>query len=486
MRLRHHLVIHPLLFAIYPVLHLYASNVDRVSFAQTLMPLAVSLGMSILLFLALRLLLGHSGKAGFLTSAALIWFFSYGHVCEALNVKRVAIWDWVPDRHGYLVILWGFLFVLAVLVIAKATNDLRSVTACFNILSALLIGASLLTVLFHGITNGGFSPPADASENQIHLLSPENPPDIYYIILDSYGRADVLRQACDYDNSEFVEHLTAKGFYVAPQSRSNYALTYLSLASSLNIEYINYLSDDLGVNSTDVAVPFSMVVDNRVQRTLREAGYRFIHISSGWGPTDSNRFADINYRAGVDDDFTTILWQTTVLDLVSPRLAAVKRARTQFAFESMSKVAEFQEPTFVFAHLMVPHFPFVFDRDCHAESPTRGVWGFRDEDDLKAYVDQLICVNRMVERLVDEILANSGSPPIIILQADHGPSADMGIFNAFYLPGDGRSHLYASMTPVNTFRLIFDVYFGTELGLLEDRSYSSTDAHPYQFTQLAE
>lgn len=486
MRLRGDLVIHPLLFAIYPIVHLYASNVDRVSFAQTLAPLAVSLGISILLFLGLRLLLGDSSKAGCLTSATLIWFFSYGYACEALEVKRVAIWDWVPDRHGYLVILWGLLFLLVVLAVVKAGDDLRLVTSSLNVLSALLIAVSLLAVLVHSMGHRGTALPAAAPENQIHFAGDQEPPDIYYIILDSYGRADVLREVFDHDNSQFIEHLTSKGFYVAPESRSNYALTYLSLASSLNMEYLDYLSDEPGINSTDVSAPFSMVVDNRVQRSLRGAGYRFIHFSSGWGATDRNRFADINYRAGVDNDFKTALLQTTMLDLVSPPYAAQKRRRTQYAFAMIGKIAEMREPTFVFAHLMVPHFPFVFDRDCDAQPRTLGVWGFRERRDLEAYVDQLICVNTMVVALVEEILAESASPPIIILQADHGPSEDMAILNAIHLPGDGQSQLYASITPVNTFRLIFNVYFGTELGLLQDRSYFSTDAHPYQFIELVE
>jgi len=92
----------------------------------------------------------------------------------------------------------------------------------------------------------------------------------------------------------------------------------------------------------------------------------------------------------------------------------------------------------------------------------------------------------MAEALADEILARSEVPPIIVLQADHGPSEEMGIFNAFYFPEDGRSYLYPSITPVNTFRLIFDFYFGTNLGLLEDRSYFSNYGHPYEFIRVTD
>ena len=74
----------------------------------------------------------------------------------------------------------------------------------------------------------------------------EHKPDIYYIILDAYARADVMQDFYGYDNSHFVEQLTDLGFYVAPCSQSNYAWTGLSLTSSLNMNYLQelYISAD--------------------------------------------------------------------------------------------------------------------------------------------------------------------------------------------------------------------------------------------------
>ena len=61
----------------------------------------------------------------------------------------------------------------------------------------------------------------------------------------------------------------------------------------------------------------------------------------------------------------------------------------------------------------------------------------------------------------------------------------MGILNAYYLPGVDSSLLYPSITPVNSFRLAFDLYFGTHLGLLPDVSYTYVDYnHPYQFLDV--
>jgi hypothetical protein len=45
---------------------------------------------------------------------------------------------------------------------------------------------------------------------------------------------------------------------------------------------------------------------------------------------------------------------------------------------------------------------------------------------------------------------------------------------AYYFPGKDVSELaYPTMTPVNSFRLVFNTYFGGNFPLLEDTSYFS-------------
>jgi hypothetical protein len=78
-------------------------------------------------------------------------------------------------------------------------------------------------------------------------------------------------------------------------------------------------------------------------------------------------------------------------------------------------------------------------------------------------------------QLVKSLLAKSTIPPIIIIQGDHGYSTNdevlPRILNAYYLPGNGAEKLYPSITPVNTFRLILNTYFGGNYPMLPDHSY---------------
>ena len=78
--------------------------------------------------------------------------------------------------------------------------------------------------------------------------------------------------------------------------------------------------------------------------------------------------------------------------------------------------------------------------------------------------------------------------PIIIIQGDHGLFSSnldwrFGILNAYYLPGH-NDLLYPKITPVNTFRLIFNSYFGTDYQLLPDISYYSDLPYLYNFSPV--
>jgi hypothetical protein len=95
------------------------------------------------------------------------------------------------------------------------------------------------------------------------------------------------------------------------------------------------------------------------------------------------------------------------------------------------------------------------------------------------YAEQATFIGHEVLKAVDEILRSSSVAPIIVIQGDHGsPFANheqrMKILNAYYLPGaEPDNLLYPSISPVNTFRVILDTYFGQRLPILEDASYFS-------------
>jgi hypothetical protein len=202
------------------------------------------------------------------------------------------------------------------------------------------------------------------------------------------------------------------------------------------------------------------------------------------------------------------LLRNTVLDPIGtslglwgePRKAQWERVR--YEFDKLGEIPGRTGPTFVFAHFTVPHPDFVFDRDGSFLTPELAA----ERTSEAQYIDQLVATNKMVETLIDRLLTDSKTPPIIVLQGDEGDvpwgidwddvswdqvtdtelREELGILNAYYFPGSDGKTLYASITPVNSFREVLNLYFGANLELLPDRSYISRPRQPYAFYDVTE
>jgi hypothetical protein len=153
----------------------------------------------------------------------------------------------------------------------------------------------------------------------------------------------------------------------------------------------------------------------------------------------------------------------------------IHRDRILFVLDKLESLPNIRSPKFVFAHIISPHGPFVFGPN---GEPVQ-----RNPIHANGYANQLQYINQRILALIDSILEQSPISPIIILQGDHGPlliseTGRMGILNAYYFP-DGRIDLlYESVSPVNTFRIILNEFFGEEFAILDDISYASPYSDP--------
>lgn len=494
------LAIHPFLFAIFPILFLFAHNVGEVSFSEILLPTAIVLGFTFVLVLSSGLVLKDNKKAGIIVSIFWVLCFSYGHVYQIIR------W-WIRPR--YLLLCWGILFICGAYFIIKTRKDLHNLTKVLNIMATFLVVISLINIVPYKLKTWAISQDIKNTENieisPADLRKPDTFPDIYYIILDTYASASTLKEVYNFDNSEFINYLSDRGFYVASKSRANYACTPQSLASSLNMNYINYLSDKVGKKSKDRTVVHRMLQDYKVWRFLKAKGYKFIHSGSWWGPTSRNKYADININLPLSLEFPLSLYRTTMICPIDDALGitqlgsihARQQKRIPYKFDKLAEIPNIKEPVFVFAHVLFPHPPFIFDRNGNLLSKKEA----KRRGRVVNYVDQLIFTNKKVEVLIHKLLSKSQSPPIIILQADEGPhpqrwwdnpnlnwkqatEAELRektrILNAYYLPGIEGNVLYPSITPVNSFRLVFNLYFNTHFELLPDKTYCFIDkSHIY-------
>ena len=355
-----------------------------------------------------------------------------------------------------------------------------------------------------------YDPDKAVAELQPYLAqaaSPDQPPDIYHFIFDRYTSEEVLAQDFDTDNSEIGHFLEDHGFYLARGSNSNYQKTGHSVASTFHMDYLDQLADDPHVKDANWRPIYKMLDDHRAGRFLKSRGYRFAQFGSWWVGTYNSPLADENRPHGFSE-FGMLYWRMTMLrplfhimpdTPLTMRLdwdnAQCQRVGPQV--EEIKRIGENStEPLYVFAHILVPHGPenFTTDGGClsQQEAAKRG--------EAQGYLDQIEYANQIMREIVATLQAPGRRPAVIIFQADEGPfprrdgripwqnaSADdprikTGILNAYYFPGKDYSGLWQDITPVNTYRILFNTYFGTRLPLLEDHIYAfPNDGKIYEF-----
>jgi hypothetical protein len=497
MKLIKNFPVYILLFSIFPILSLLGFNISEVEPDVLLRPLLVSTLTTLLLFLALRLLFRDWYKAALGSTIFLLLFFTYGHVYNYL--KAINIGGIILGRHRLMVPVWVGLGIFSLWWIGKKVRDARKFVPTLN-----LVAAFLLIYPTFQVSSYIWSETNTRNQTQQAIIEASSKlplgyaPDIYYIILDAYGRDDVLSDVYDYDNTPFLSDLEEMEFYVARCSQSNYAQTMLSMTSSLNMNYLDKLSNDLTSNTDNRAPLRALGKYNAVRKFLDSIGYNTVSFATNF-PVSEWKDADYFFTPtlGGMNDFELMIMQTSAgrvfmdsfFEPPETRSAEWYRLRTLFALDQLKTVVQHVPgPRFVFAHLVIPHHPFVF-------GPNGEEINYIDQSvpDFPYYVvgyrNQVIFINKRIEEVIKTILAESDNPPIIVIQGDHGPAPfdvienRMYILNAYYLPG-GSQGLYKTISPVNTFRLILNNYFDQNFEMLDDVSYFSKYDIPYNYINI--
>ena len=174
-------------------------------------------------------------------------------------------------------------------------------------------------------------------------------PDIYYIILDGYCRQDVLKESYQYDNTAFLDQLQNRGFVVSQQATCSYPFSYISLSSTLNMQYIER------ANQMDNNY-YKFIQDNQVARCLKNCGYTYATVNTGWSGTYKSKIADIQYDLPYSNGFLSAFLEGSVLSPWMPNHAD----NVKHALESSNEAVTIKSPKFVFSHFLVPHAPYSF------------------------------------------------------------------------------------------------------------------------------
>jgi hypothetical protein len=476
--------------------------------------MAISAAFAAFFLVGFRLILKDWAKAGIQCSLLLLLFYSFGHVASSLEARaaHTGLLDVLPWI--WLAILFLFSVIVIRARLPEATSQVLDIASAALIIIPLASIGLTIAVFGRAEAAGAEALSQIRGEHQAEASMKELPvdrmPDIYYIVFDGYERADMLREYYSYDNSTFIDGLKERGFYVVDGSRSNYLTTNYSLNTSLNLIYYHEFPTPNLLRSK------YNLQTNYVTEFLRELGYEIVVFDSGSNDTN-DQYTDIfatpvSIHPDVEPEinpFELLLARTTVAWLYfgeeskesNPEAASdafvsgvnweldQRRERITYAFAHLPDYTTVESPRFLFAHIFLPHFPFLYGADGEELQYHENVKLYWYEVEPQNYVEfynyQLDYLNQAVLDTIDQILAETSKPVVIILQSDHGddhfidwdaPSAEgvsarSAILNAIYFSDGEYKTLYPTVTPVNIFRVVLNHWFGTQYQLLSDKVF---------------
>ncbi len=496
-------------FSMLPVLYFTKSNTAELKVSEAAGLVLFALVLSSIVWAIARLALRSWAKGALFAIAAT--FPAYHYVSwSGFTAKHLPFLPPMPALYGTIIL---FLALILILLRRTPLPRARTLTNYFAVLGAVLVFMNLVPAVRDFIRTSQVSVTVH-NEDFVRAAAdvdlPDDPPDIYYIVLDRYTGQLGLKERFGFDNAPFVETLRGKGFYVADASFANYPITAPSLASSLNAGLLEAHGPVEEINNRK---PLHELVERpQVVRSLQAKGYEYALIGSWWGPTQKSPIANVNPEFAWNVElpgwrlhtgnaaghfFTDTIFAGVFEQLGSDYTAA--KAHAPIFKEQLTEVrlqAQRQDdtPKFVLAHILMPHPPYVFD------ATGRRIPASYAGDDR--YVQQLRYTNREIDRLTDSILTaySAGRKPIIVLAGDEGeytyrfdPGAPdeqirykTNILNAFYFPGEEYGSLYPTITPVNTFRVVFNEFFGTDLPLRADHTTASPSKRPLHWVDVTD
>jgi Sulfatase len=390
--------------------------------------------------------------------------------------------------------------LFAAILRRQTATHVRSVRQTLTICCmapCILVAALSLPRYVGGSASWSIRPPDSLS------LSSGARPNIYQIVVDELGRPDVLEHRYGLNLEASVSALQARGFTVSRCASANYAQTYLTLASMLNMDYLHNLGD-LPRHISSRIPAHRLITHNRVESSLRSLGYRVVWIGSGYSATANHSTADrcVCGYPWVGEFEGTVLSFTALGRLLPQAFFASTWAR--FINDELSVVRNLPKPTqatFTFVHIMSPHPPFVFGPDGSITAAIAPP-SFRDgsgypgtpREYVTRYASQAAYVLPEVIKGIDHLIDVAPPDSIFIVHGDHGPrlsfntsdarrsdsTESLATFLAVRWPG-GRIEEPEPVTLVNVYRRILSHTFGANLPDLPNRHFMSSFATPYDW-----
>lgn len=345
-------------------------------------------------------------------------------------------------------------------------------------------------------------------------------PHIIYVVPDRYGNLEGIKENFDFNNKDFYSELSERGFVVNEFARSNYPYTGISLASTLNGSYI-----ERNKNNNERSLVFPYIRNNKLFESLFKLNYKIYNFDNWWYGTSyiskvSYSFMENNQRYFSKPTETILKTYTPFYSILNEALGGSfvenecnLMSKYLDEIENILSNSNDVEPKFVFAHLLMPHEPFLFDKNGNCNS---NAYDKIDTNDYKnpevwkkrqlMYADYMEYFNQRILVIFDKLSKETSRDIIFVIQADEGPypqcflleekkgnykNCDVsnweiktGIMHAFYSSNNILDKMDIA-TPINNIKYILEIVTKQQFTKLQHHTFIVEDKNKrFDFKEL--
>jgi len=469
------LILLPLFF----VFRGFTDNYNAVPLKDALLLLLLYIAATLILFLLAWLFYKNVLKAAVLSFILMAFHFFFGAIQDFL---KNFFSDSFITEYRFLLPCFIVFFILLIEFLKRTRKPLGRFSMYLNLLLGIFILVDL-PLLVQKMLHRNLSMNVRPS----YIINCDNctKPDIYFLVFDEYSSSSALKETWNYDNSEIDSFLIRKGFRLLPHSRSNYNFTEFSIASTLNMDYLN-IPNPSACTIKDYNNCFEMIKNNQVCSILSSMGYEIANysifdiqknpspVSESFLPLKTKLITSQTFISRVKKDlFHLLLVGKFEIKWLSRDLIYATHHNNQKIIRSILHDSSNtgNGPRFVYSHIEMPHPPFYYNKFGQQRSKLELI---KDSQGILSYLEYLPKTNEVIKQIITSILTHSKRPVAILLIGDHGFRQDQSKdfqfrnLNAIYISSGNYSGFHDSTTNVNEYRILFNNLFQASLPLKKD------------------
>lgn len=259
-----------LLLPVFFVMHGYTENYDFVPIKDALLLMGLYCLASAILILICWLVFRNWRKAALMVFVFMAFHFFFGSIQDGLRNYFPGSW---LSKYSFILPASFLLLLLMFIVIKKTKYPLEKLVFYLNLLFLLFI---VIDVVSLTTKINRSSKATDVLPEGFISVKNSDKPDVYVIICDEYAGNTELKDIFKFDNTPFLQQLGERGFHIVPASMSNYNFTHYSIASTLNMDYLDLRPKS---NQPLLAHAYETVRTNKLLQFLQYNKYKFYNYS---------------------------------------------------------------------------------------------------------------------------------------------------------------------------------------------------------------